>query len=170
MTTRDESRSAGHGDELERLRRELGDATDEPVAPDRTAADLVSEATDALSDGGAFAFGDETVKGDLAEILLTLVATRSSETNGKRLMEDLGDAFGTELSPGTLYPELHDLEDEGLLERHELVRTKEYEVSDRDSYEDRVSARMRQHLVLALYYRQALEGGGRGGDTPTPGR
>jgi DNA-binding PadR family transcriptional regulator len=97
------------------------------------------------------------VKGDLGEILLTLVAGRSSETNGKRLMEDLSRVFGAELSPGTVYPKLHDFEEEDLLERHELVRTKEYQLDDPEACRERITQEMRQHLVLGLFYYRALE-------------
>jgi DNA-binding PadR family transcriptional regulator len=97
------------------------------------------------------------VKGNLGEILLTLIQSRSAETNGKRLMEDLSRVFDADLSPGTVYPKLHQLEEDGLLERHELVQTKEYKIDKPDTARDRIAARMRQHLVLGLYYQRVLE-------------
>jgi DNA-binding PadR family transcriptional regulator len=65
--------------------------------------------------------------------------------------------FDTRLSPGTLYPQLHELEDEGLLTVQELVRTKEYRVDDEEALAERVTAAAEQHLALGLFFHAALE-------------
>ena len=146
---------------VRRLRAELGTDTETGGPEAVTVEQSAEENLDAVLDGflgeESFGFTEETVKGDLGEILLTLVAGRSSETNGKRLMEDLSRVFGADLSPGTVYPKLHDFEEAGLLERHDLVRTKEYQLEDPDACRERVSEEMRQHLVLGLFYYRALE-------------
>jgi hypothetical protein len=141
---------------LERLRAEVSGG--ETTGPDsvQMADDFLEEVLEGFLPEDEFAFSEETVKGDLGEILLTLVANRSSETNGKRLMEDLGRVFDADLSPGTVYPQLHDFEEEGLLERHELVRTKEYQLDDVEACRERIAEEMRQHLVLGLLYHRAL--------------
>ena len=110
-----------------------------------------------LTDG--FAFEEERVKGSLDELLVTLVGARTSETHGQQLIEDLSGEFDTRLSPGTVYPRLHDLCDEGLLERRELVRTKEYEISDEEAARKLVSESARQHIALGLAFQAALENG-----------
>ena len=59
--------------------------------------------------------------------------------------------------PGTVYPVLHELEDEELLSVHELVQTKEYSIDDGEAAHEKLEASMGQHLALGLVFRQALE-------------
>jgi hypothetical protein len=128
-----------------------------PEGPAQAADGLLEDVLDGLLTDDGFSFDEDTVKANLAEILLSLVAHRSAETNGKRLMEDLSRVFDADLSPGTVYPQLHDATEAGLLERHELVRTKEYHVSDEAAVRERIGEQMRQHLVLGLFYYRAVE-------------
>ena len=143
--------------DLQRLRAEISGGGSDGAGPVQSADENLDAVLEAFLGEESFGFTEETVKGDLGEILLTLVAGRSSETNGKRLMEDLERVFDAELSPGTVYPKLHDFEEAGLLERHDLVRTKEYQLEDPDACRERVSEEMRQHLVLGLFYRRMLD-------------
>ncbi|MFB6206960.1 MAG: PadR family transcriptional regulator [Haloglomus sp.] len=142
---------------IKRLRAEFVGDDGERDGPDTVqgADELLDEVVESFF-SAEFAFSEETVKGDLEEILLTLVAHRSAETSGTQLIDDLGRLFDADLSPGTVYPRLHALEAQGLLERHELVRTKEYLLDDTDACCDRIAAEMRQHLALALFYHRAL--------------
>jgi hypothetical protein len=160
MSSRSDStrEAEGSSSDLQRLYAEVTGTNDEEATPDsvQLADEYLSEVLESFAPAGEFTFSEETVKGDLGEILLTLVAHRSTETNGKRLMEDLGRVFDADLSPGTVYPQLHEFEEEGLLERHELVRTKEYQLDDADACRERIAAEMRQHLVLGLFYHRAL--------------
>lgn len=94
---------------------------------------------------------ESIVKENLDEILLLLIALRGS-AHGKALMSDLTRAFDVRLSPGTVYPRLHRLEDEGVLAMHKCVRTKEYSIDDVDAARERVSDRMRQQLLLGTYF------------------
>jgi hypothetical protein len=161
MTEKGEGRGDVAPETVRRLRAELGTDDEDGGQGEATAVQSADEILDDVVDGflgeESFTFTEGTVKGDLGEILLTLVAGRSSETNGKRLMEDLSRVFGAELSPGTVYPKLHDFEEEDLLERHELVRTKEYQLDDPEACRERITQEMRQHLVLGLFYYRALE-------------
>jgi hypothetical protein len=147
------------GTDLRRLLTELADdgAGGDPDAPCQAAGGLFAAALDSYGVPDEFAIDEPTVKADLGELLLTLVAGRSTEANGKHLMDDLTQVFGADLSPGTVYPQLHDLEETGLLECHELVRTKEYHLDDEDACREQIADRMRQHLVLGLFYHRALE-------------
>ena len=104
------------------------------------------------------------VKQSLPELLAALVELRSSETHGKGVMDDLEEFFGVDLSPGTVYPVLHDLEEEGLLSMHELVQTKEYSVEDVEATAEMLRQTMGQHLALGLVFRRALEQLGAGDD------
>jgi len=125
------------------------------LAPDQRAEVLLDGVTDALSEGD-FRFAEGMVKSNLEEILLLLVAGREADAHGKGLMGDLATVFDTRLSPGTVYPRLHDLESDGLLSVQELVRTKEYRIEDDSGVAERVEAAMEQHLALGLFFRAAL--------------
>lgn len=132
------------------------DTRDVRLAPDQRSEVILDRVLTELFGEADFRFRDSTVKSNLDEILLSLVAHRSSGTHGKSLMEDLATVFDTHVSPGTLYPRLHELEDDGLLHVQELVRRKEYQVDDEEALAERVTAAMEQHLVLGLFFRTAL--------------
>ena len=138
-----------------------GDAASETdgvrLVPEQHSEAVLEDVTSTLFGQSGFQFRESVVKENLDEILLLLVAHRSSETNGKSLMSDLAAVFDTRLSPGTLYPQLHDLEDEGLLKAQELVRTKEYRIDDEEALAERVTAAAEQHLTLGLFFHAALE-------------
>jgi hypothetical protein len=103
-----------------------------------------------------FRFDEPVVKENLDDILLFLVALRDSDTHGKQLMEDLSWLFDARLSPGTVYPELHDLDGDDLLMVHEKVRTKEYKVADDEELRRQLRTAVRQHLALALVLSTAV--------------
>lgn len=140
---------------VDRLRQELGDAAGAPTGdnPER----VLSSVLDELFAGEEFDFDEEMIKGSLDELLLVLVALRDQETHGKGLMEDLTELFDAPLSPGTVYPRLHEMAESDLLEVHELVRTKEYHLEDAERAREEVTAAMRQHLALGLFLGAALD-------------
>jgi DNA-binding PadR family transcriptional regulator len=72
-------------------------------------------------------------------------------------MSDLAGLFGADLSPGTVYPALHDLDDDELLRVHEMVRTKEYRIEDAEAAEAMVAEAMYQHLALGLFFYETLQ-------------
>lgn len=133
---------------VEQLRREIGQR-------DGQVDRVIEEATDPFD--GSFGFEREQVTDNLEALLVALVALRAGDTHGKALMDDLVRVFDTSLSPGTVYPRLHDLEDQNLLERRELVRTKEYALDDPAAARDRLRGAMEQHLALGLFLRAALD-------------
>ncbi|AGB15191.1 putative transcriptional regulator [Halovivax ruber XH-70] len=94
-------------------------------------------------------FDEAIVKENLEEVLLMLISLHG-ETHGKELLSDLSQFFGTQLSPGTVYPSLHALEDEEVLSMHAKVRTKEYAIDDEDAVRGRVERTMVQHLAFGL--------------------
>jgi DNA-binding transcriptional ArsR family regulator len=150
------SRNNSTGASVERLYRELDAA--ETRADDETdlPAGLVGDVADELSEGRRLDFEEALVKESLDEVLLVLVALGEEGTHGKGLMSDLETFFGANLSPGTVYPRLHELEEEGLLEVHELVRTKEYRIADEERVQERIAGAMQQHLALAAVFRNGL--------------
>lgn len=104
----------------------------------------------------AFRFDEEMVKHSLEELLLVLIAVQDG-ANGSKLMDDLEDHFETDLSPGILYPTLHDFDDEGLLESLELVRSKEYRIDDTEAARARAKSAARQHLALGYVLESMAE-------------
>ena len=133
---------------------DTADAEDDPAAETAT---LVAETASELYDEDALDTDDGLVKGSLSELVVLLVGLRESGAHGKGIMEDVHRFFGTRLSPGTVYPTLHDLDEEGVLEMRELVQTKEYSVGDETAARERLKTAMRQHLALGVVFERALE-------------
>lgn len=119
---------------------------------------VVAGAVRTLFPDGDFRFDEAVVKQNLAELLVLLVALRDGETHGKGLMGDISRLFDSQLSPGTVYPRLHELEEADVLLVHEMVRTKEYRISDDAEARRRLDRAMRQHLALGLVFYEALHG------------
>lgn len=94
-------------------------------------------------------FNEAIIKENLEEILLLLIALHG-ETHGKELLSNLTHFFDIQLSPGTVYPSLHDLEEEDLLTMHAMVRTKEYSIADEDAARTTIEHTMIQHLAFGL--------------------
>lgn len=108
-------------------------------------------------EGASVQLSRDVLTPSLAELLLALVALRADGTHGTGLMDDIAGLFDVEPSPGTVYPRLHDLESESLLERYDLVETKQYAVSDEDAAAARIERAASQHLAMGLFLRAALE-------------
>jgi len=108
------------------------------------------------ADGGV-AVDNGLVTESLDEILLAMIASSSTETHGTGLMEELERQFDVQLSPGTVYPRLHELEDDGTLAVHELVQTKQYSVSDRSAAKSRIERAVQQHLAMGMFLQTALD-------------
>lgn len=92
---------------------------------------------------------EELVKDNLEELLLLLIGLHG-ETHGKRLMTDVANLTDVQLSPGTLYPVLHDLESEGVLSMHKRVRTKAYEIAETEKAIAKLERSMIQHFTFGL--------------------
>lgn len=152
------SRNNSTGASVERLYRELDAA--ETRADDETdlPAKLAGDVADELSEGRRLDFEEALVKESLDEVLLVLVGLGEEGTHGKGLMSDLETVFGADLSPGVVYPRLHELEEEGLLEVQELVRTKEYRIADGPAVQRRIEATLKHHFALGAVFESALDG------------
>lgn len=83
----------------------------------------------------------------LEEILLLLIMNKDG-ASGKDLMSGLNNIFGVELSSSTVYPRLHDLEEEGLLSINEHIRTKEYLIDDEQRANVRISKKLKQFFGI----------------------
>jgi DNA-binding PadR family transcriptional regulator len=132
------------------------DGMDVRLTPEQRSEVLLERVVTTLFEDGEFSFRESSIKEHLDEILLVLVAHRSADTHGKSLMGDLAAIFDARLSPGTVYPTLHGLEEDGLLDAQELVQTKEYQVSDEEEMVERVRDAMEQHLVLGYFFWSSL--------------
>jgi hypothetical protein len=132
------------------------DRTSTPADRDGEWDELLSSAGEAAADGGV-AVDNGLVTESLDEILLAMIASSSTETHGTGLMEELERQFDVQLSPGTVYPRLHELEDDGTLAVHELVQTKQYSVSDRSAAKSRIERAVQQHLAMGMFLQTALD-------------
>ena len=154
----EETPQPGTEDTLQSLVSEMnGVGATEDAEPAAQTETIVAETARALFDESTFAVDDGIIKESLPELVTTLVELRESETHGMGVMEDLERFFGADLSPGTVYPVLHDLKDDDVLSVRELVQTKEYSVEDADAACDRIEDAMAQHLAFGLVFRRALE-------------
>ncbi len=81
----------------------------------------------------------------LEEVLLSLIEIKEG-SSGKELMSFLNDLFLLDLSSSTVYPRLHNLEEQGILKVHEHIRTKEYLIED-----DRKTDEMIKDKIIELY-------------------
>ncbi len=64
---------------------------------------------------------DKYVKNSLKELLIALILI-GDEAHGKDLMGKISTSLDTSVSPGTLYPELHELHEEGVIEQQSWFR------------------------------------------------
>jgi hypothetical protein len=143
---------------VSQLRAELN-GSGQSEEPGTAVSEVVSEVEASLFGHDSFSFEETHIKSSLDELLLSLVSLRSADTHGKQLLDDLAQEFDTILSPGTVYPRLHELCDEGVLEQRELVKTKEYTLADAETAKSNVAAAARQHLALGMVLRAALDEG-----------
>ncbi|MFB6283139.1 MAG: hypothetical protein ABEK59_04295 [Halobacteria archaeon] len=93
--------------------------------------------------------GERVLKNYLDEILIILIASSDGIT-GKEIMTEAIKIFDTSLSPGTVYPHLHQLQEDGILEIRERVKSKEYTVADREKARQSVAELAREIEAMKL--------------------
>ena len=147
----------GHDATLRSLLKQMNGVEAEGTEPTARTEAVVEATATALYDERTLSIDEGLVKQALPDLLTALVRLRTGESHGKGVMDDLEEYFGADLSPGTVYPVLHELADEGLLSVHELVRTKEYSIEDADAAREQLAAAMDNHLAMGLVLRRALE-------------
>ncbi|AHB67055.1 ParR family transcriptional regulator [Haloarcula hispanica N601] len=134
--------------------------TERPESHDPPSRDAITESLDPVIDDvvdGETAVDDGLVTQSLEEILLAMIAVADGGTHGTGLMEELEAQFGAELSPGTVYPRLHELEADGTLQMHELVQTKQYGIADDAAAKEQIATSASQHLALGLFLHASLD-------------
>jgi len=57
----------------------------------------------------------------------------------------------------TVYPRLHELDAEGVLDVHELVQTKQYSISGDPAARDRIQRAVFHHLAIAMFLHASLD-------------
>lgn len=157
---RPEREEVGSETAIESLYREIADSrgmeSEDAVRAENRMEKIVNETVGGLF-GEHFRFDEDIVKHSLEELLIALVAVNDSNTHGKSLMEDISLVFDSRLSPGTVYPALHALEEDGTLEQHKLVRTKVYDIGDSEMSMKRLEETMKQHLSVAMTLYSVLQ-------------
>ena len=151
--------STGAGATVDRLYEEIRAEDDEAAvrfAPDQPLEPVLGRVLDGVFEEGPARLDEEIIKENLDEILLLLIEGRESDRHGKALIGDLTTVFDTHLSPGTVYPRLHELDERGTVDVKPLVRTKEYEIADEGAMTNRIESAMRQHLAMGMFLRAAL--------------
>jgi hypothetical protein len=143
---------------VETLREEL-QGIDQSDESGTAVSEAVSEVETSLFGSNQFAYEDAHVKSSLDELLISLIALRDADTHGKQLLDDLGEQFDTMLSPGTVYPRLHDLCEAGAPAQRALVKPNACGLDDVEGAQSEVAAAARQHLALGMVFRAALEDG-----------
>jgi hypothetical protein len=132
---------------LDRLLRELP-ATGPGAGPADEAPDAAPPFADVEPLTSRIGFEEGRIVAALDAVLVLLVDAHETGVHGTALMDDLARLFDVRLSPGTVYPRLHDLVDDGLFEVHERVRTKDYTIADRERATELLESELRQHLAL----------------------
>lgn len=161
------------GDNLRRVAagKTMGDRPDERLTPlvgstdpnahDVSSRDAIPESLlDSVIDdiaAGDIAVDDGLVTQSLDEILLAVIALSDDETHGTGLMETLSRLFDAQLSPGTVYPRLHDLEADGTLSVHELVQTKQYSVDDSETAASKIEDAAYRYFVMGMFLQASLD-------------
>ncbi|RQG92749.1 PadR family transcriptional regulator [Natrarchaeobius halalkaliphilus] len=145
---------------LEELSRAATDGTSESHSLDsadtstdeggieRELLGLLAEVTETIP-AETTQFDEAIIKENLDEVLLMLI-TLHEETHGEELISDLARFFDTQLSPGTVYPLLHELKADDVLSMHAKVRTKEYSIADEEHVTAAIEESMIQHLTFGL--------------------
>ena len=83
--------------------------------------------------------------------LIIAVLFRCEEANGMDIIREFTHRFGVQFSPGTVYPHLHSLEEEGVLARRECVQTKEYRIDDPEAARARLTSVLSQLTCLESF-------------------
>jgi DNA-binding transcriptional ArsR family regulator len=98
---------------------------------------------------------DRTFASEYLDELILAILLRRGEANGMEIIRTFARRFGVQFSPGTVYPHLHSLEEEGLLACRECVQTKEYSIDDAEATRERIDATVTQMSRLSVFLETA---------------
>ncbi len=91
----------------------------------------------------------------LDELILAILLSHG-EANGMEIIRECTRRFGVQFSPGTVYPHLHSLEEDGTLAQRETVQTKEYRIADEQAAKDSLTATTTQLTWLSEFFGTTL--------------
>ena len=131
--------------EIEALLREFTDRAEQQfeqsaTAPDGSARGRPREAS-----------LDRSFASEYLDELIISVLFRCEEANGMDIIREFAHRFGVQFSPGTVYPHLHSLEEEGVLACHERVQTKEYTIDDPEAAREYLDSTLTQLACLQRF-------------------
>ena len=102
------------------------------------------------------------VKDELETIVLALVLREPM--CGTDIIKTIHSKFNMLLSPGTIYPLLHDLEKKGLLKCEYGVKTKTYKLAE--AAEEKIRKMLEEHVRASWFLSRFLQMAGVGGRAP----
>ena len=99
--------------------------------------------------------GERLVKNELETIFLALIS--SNPMTGNDLKKVVHEKFNTLLSSGTIYPLLHKLEKQGLLKCHCGVKSKHYEIMNKEETKNTLNEVIKINSFLSGFVRSSLQ-------------
>ncbi len=117
--------------------------------------DAVTTMKSWLDEDYLHSISEKNIIAELDDILVLLIAVRNGAC-GKELLQDLRRLFGADLSPGTVYPHLTGLADEGMLAMSELKTRKVYRIADTEAAFDQVEPAVNRFLTFAIVLKALL--------------
>jgi DNA-binding PadR family transcriptional regulator len=137
-------------DDISTLLHEFTDQTERQ--PDRPPAQMpTNEAPDTGRPDDSHSSGvrlDRSFASEYLDELIIAILFRCDEANGMDIIREFTHLFGVQFSPGTVYPHLHSLEEEGVLACRERVQTKEYHIDDEEAGREYIRSVLSQMTCL----------------------
>ena len=153
-------------DDIEALLNEYVDRTEQQT--ERTPTQVSTDNTSGSDRTGGPAPGgvqlDRPFASEYLDELIIAILFRCDEANGMDIIREFTHRFGIQFSPGTVYPHLHTLEEEGVLACRECVQTKEYRINDTEAVREYLDSVLVQLSCLTQFLDttiQSVEGPGR---------
>lgn len=141
-----------------RLNEELiGEIKQFELEEDKDILDTISRRFRDMVDG-------KTVRSDIKNIcleeLVILLIANKGKTHGKGIIDELRESFGLSISAGTMYPILHQLEEKGILKKHEGVQSKKYTLKEESKALNMAREKIQSIFSLYLLLNQLHEKSG----------
>lgn len=144
----------------DRAEQQHGDHSPQPMSSSNSAPAGLGTAS---SSGARL---ERSFASEYLDELIIAILFRCEEANGMDIIREFTHQFGVQFSPGTVYPHLHSLEEEGILARRECVQTKEYRIDDPEAARTYLTSVLSQLTCVEAF----LSGTGReteAGDEPS---
>jgi DNA-binding PadR family transcriptional regulator len=151
----DEDTSASSRDDKNPLTRSDSDGFSVEHTPTQLTDDAVETLDNWVGDDYLQTADEGDIVAHLDMVLLLLIAVRG-EVCGKELLQDLRRTFGVDLSPGTVYPHLSDLQDSGELTSRELKQRKLYSLADERDVLNDIKEKLNRQIVSRLVLKALL--------------